>query len=169
MTVNKAMMFAATLTIVVSVAGLAVETAWVIKGANLMIVIQWSLILFTEVLKYQHKERETIEAQYLDILSDETPRERDSIPEALRRFVIERDAFTCTYCDEEGEPNFDPDGRSWEIDHVVPITKGGKTIPANLTLSCFACNRAKGNKTPFQFLRYRRERQYIRRRFRPDV
>ena len=32
----------------------------------------------------------------------------------------------------------------FEIDHIVPVIKGGKNVIDNLILSCRRCNRAKG-------------------------
>lgn len=37
-----------------------------------------------------------------------------------------------------------PDG--YEMDHVVPWSKGGKTVHWNLQLLCPRCNKQKGNK-----------------------
>ena len=37
---------------------------------------------------------------------------------------------------------------NWEdatLDHVVPLSKGGKTVENNLVLACAPCNFAKGN------------------------
>jgi 5-methylcytosine-specific restriction endonuclease McrA len=33
-----------------------------------------------------------------------------------------------------------------QVDHIVPITKGGTNDPENLQLLCGACNKSKGNK-----------------------
>ena len=34
------------------------------------------------------------------------------------------------------------------FDHVVPKSKGGKTLWNNVVASCVPCNQRKGNKTP---------------------
>lgn len=36
----------------------------------------------------------------------------------------------------------------FEVDHVIPLTRGGSNWPANLQLLCQACNRSKSNKLP---------------------
>lgn len=57
----------------------------------------------------------------------------------LDRFeVFKRDGFTCQYCG--GHP---PD-KTLEVDHIVPVCKGGTDDIHNLITSCFDCNRGKG-------------------------
>uniref|UniRef100_UPI00111C32C3 HNH endonuclease n=1 Tax=Mycobacterium avium TaxID=1764 RepID=UPI00111C32C3 len=33
-----------------------------------------------------------------------------------------------------------------EVDHIVPISKGGMSTPDNLQTLCWRCNRTKSNK-----------------------
>jgi 5-methylcytosine-specific restriction endonuclease McrA len=40
----------------------------------------------------------------------------------------------------------------FDIDHVVPISKGGKHELENLVISCAPCNRRKRNKLPEEFV-----------------
>ena len=62
---------------------------------------------------------------------------------AFTRFnVFLRDCFSCQYC-----------GRSFPahdltFDHVVPRSRGGRTIWGNVVTACGACNLAKGNRLP---------------------
>lgn len=155
MTINKAMMFAAALTIIVSVFGLAVETSYLTKVTNFMITVQWSAILFVCVMQHIKEKEELVASHYLDLINDETAVPRESIPDAMRAYVFRRDDFTCSYCHQQGTAAFDPDGRAWNCDHVIPVAKGGKTHPSNLTTACSSCNLSKGAKTPVQFMRYR--------------
>ena len=62
----------------------------------------------------------------------------------LRQAIKERDGYTCKYCGAsvEKEPNL-----LLEIDHIVPVSKGGMTTEDNLQTLCWRCNRSKGNKT----------------------
>lgn len=61
----------------------------------------------------------------------------------LRQKIKERDEFTCKNCGAsvEKEPNL-----LLEIDHIVPISKGGLTTEDNLQTLCWRCNRKKGAK-----------------------
>jgi len=59
---------------------------------------------------------------------------------ALQELVWSRAGAMCEYCRM-------PQGLDelpFEIDHIVAIAHGGKTVPGNLALSCLLCNRFKG-------------------------
>lgn len=64
----------------------------------------------------------------------------------LRTQIKERDHFTCCQCGNSvyAEPNL-----LLEIDHIIPISKGGLTQEDNLQTLCWKCNRSKGTKTVF--------------------
>jgi hypothetical protein len=59
------------------------------------------------------------------------------VPDNLRAAVLMRDGGRCRKC-----------GRALnlEIDHIVPVSKGGKTQESNLQTLCRRCNRAKSRK-----------------------
>lgn len=61
----------------------------------------------------------------------------------LRQTIKERDRFTCNKC---GNSIYKESNLLLEIDHIVPISKGGKTVESNLQVLCWRCNRKKGNK-----------------------
>ena len=63
-----------------------------------------------------------------------------NVPNEKREAVLKRDNFTCQYCGRKGE------GVELEIDHIIPMTRGGKTDIRNLITACKECNRAKHNK-----------------------
>lgn len=65
--------------------------------------------------------------------------ERKPIPKKLRFEVFKRDAFTCQYCGKKA-----PDV-VLEVDHIKPVSKGGKNELLNLVTACFDCNRGKKN------------------------
>jgi len=49
-----------------------------------------------------------------------------------------RDMYTCLYCEEEFSKN------ELTMDHVVPLSRGGKTEWTNIVTACKACNVRKG-------------------------
>lgn len=38
------------------------------------------------------------------------------------------------------------------LDHVIPISRGGRHYVENFTLACRTCNAAKGERTPLEWL-----------------
>lgn len=69
--------------------------------------------------------------------------QRTLMTKKLREFIKARDHFTCCNCGNSTsiEPNL-----LLEIDHIVPVSKGGRTVEDNLQTLCWKCNRAKSNK-----------------------
>jgi hypothetical protein len=64
---------------------------------------------------------------------------REAISKRLRFEVFKRDSFRCIYCGKTTPQTV------LEIDHVVPVSKGGKNQEPNLVTSCFDCNRGKSD------------------------
>lgn len=62
---------------------------------------------------------------------------------ALRKIILERDNYTCKKCGTSlnSEPHL-----LLEIDHIIPVSKGGLTREDNLQTLCWKCNRHKGAK-----------------------
>jgi 5-methylcytosine-specific restriction endonuclease McrA len=72
---------------------------------------------------------------------------------AFTRFnVFLRDRFTCQYC---GEPYPSHD---LTFDHLVPRSRGGRTIWTNVVTACATCNLWKGNRLPRESGMYPRHR-----------
>ncbi|MFF3566844.1 HNH endonuclease [Nocardia jiangxiensis] len=61
----------------------------------------------------------------------------------LRTTIKARDNYTCRYCSISlaAEPHL-----LLEVDHIMPVSKGGLTTPENLQTLCWRCNRTKSNK-----------------------
>ena len=67
---------------------------------------------------------------------------RKPISPSLRFDVLEKDNFTCQYC---GAKSVD-DNVLLEVDHIVPVSKGGDNNIENLVTSCKKCNIGKSAK-----------------------
>jgi 5-methylcytosine-specific restriction endonuclease McrA len=63
-----------------------------------------------------------------------------SVKEALRQLVRDRAGGRCEYCGLPQEASSVP----FEIDHVIAVQHGGRTVRGNLALACFYCNSSKG-------------------------
>lgn len=61
----------------------------------------------------------------------------------LRESIKTRDNHTCQYCSISlaAEPHL-----LLEVDHIIPLSKGGLSTTENLQTLCWRCNRTKSNK-----------------------
>ncbi|WP_345800955.1 HNH endonuclease signature motif containing protein [Microbacterium sp. AZCO] len=61
----------------------------------------------------------------------------------LRNGIKSRDNYTCLQCgiSVAEEPHL-----LLEVDHIMPVSKGGLSVPENLQTLCWRCNRTKGAK-----------------------
>ncbi len=67
---------------------------------------------------------------------------RGYISASLRQLVIDRAQGHCEYCRVPVRFALE----SMEIDHILPVSRGGTTIAENLALACHGCNQHKHNK-----------------------
>jgi len=59
-----------------------------------------------------------------------------------RQNIYERDNYSCQYCGRHMPPE------DLTYDHVIPKSRGGKTVWTNIVTCCVDCNRKKGGRTP---------------------
>ncbi len=67
--------------------------------------------------------------------------QRKLVTPALRKKIMERDNYTCQICGK-----YMPDEVGLQIDHIIPVSKGGKSVSSNLRVLCSKCNGAKSDK-----------------------
>ena len=67
-----------------------------------------------------------------------------------RKAVLARDSWTCQYCGMS-KPGL-------TVDHVIPRSRGGKSVWENIVASCASCNRRKGNRLPREIKMHPRTR-----------
>jgi 5-methylcytosine-specific restriction endonuclease McrA len=71
-----------------------------------------------------------------------------------RRGVLERDNFTCIFCKvQAGQQrnrtrNWRP--RDFTIEHLLPVSRGGKSTWSNTACACESCNHKKADRTPHE-------------------
>ena len=85
--------------------------------------------------RYQQLQAINFEATLSDYHKKE---QRKLMTKQLRDQIAERDHYTCRICGKRM-----PDGVGLQIDHIVPVSKGGKSVPSNLQVLCSKCNGAK--------------------------
>ena len=64
--------------------------------------------------------------------------QRKAISKKMRFEVLKRDKFTCQYCGKQSPSVI------LHLDHIKPVSKGGKNSLLNLVTSCVDCNLGKG-------------------------
>jgi len=69
-----------------------------------------------------------------------TMRNDKPISYKMRFQILKRDNFTCQYCGRTA-----PDVLL-HVDHIIPASMGGESVPQNLITSCQACNLGKGDE-----------------------
>lgn len=62
-------------------------------------------------------------------------------PRFSRGHMFARDGFQCGYCGTSARGNL-------TMDHVMPVSRGGRTHFENCVTACEACNLRKGARTP---------------------
>lgn len=67
-----------------------------------------------------------------------TAYQRELVTPSVRFAIMKRDGYRCRICGRSAA-----DGVELEIDHKVPVSKGGQSTPDNLWTLCFDCNRGK--------------------------
>ncbi len=86
------------------------------------------------------KEEPMVKSSYQSNTEQITSRVRN-VSLSTRANVFERDNYTCQMCGRTIS-----DGVKLEIDHIIPVSKGGSDNMSNLQTLCFDCNRGKSNK-----------------------
>ena len=66
--------------------------------------------------------------------------QRKLMTKELRNKIAKRDNYTCQKCGK-----YMPDFVGLHIDHIKPVSKGGKSIPSNLQVLCSRCNGSKSS------------------------
>ena len=67
--------------------------------------------------------------------------QRQLLTPSLRYDIMKRDGFRCVLCGRTSK-----DGIALHVDHILPVSKGGQTIPSNLRTLCDVCNLGKSDK-----------------------
>lgn len=62
----------------------------------------------------------------------------------LREKIMKRDNYTCQLCGK-----YMPDEVGLQVDHIIPVAKGGKTVASNLRVLCSKCNGSKSDKISY--------------------
>ena len=81
------------------------------------------------------------EANRVDQNHESNLYQRTLFSNSLRYDVLKRDGFRCQICGRTAQ-----DGVKLHVDHIIPVSKGGKTEMSNLRTLCSDCNVGKKDK-----------------------
>ena len=73
------------------------------------------------------------------------PTSRVTWPKGLKRSLMRRQDNTCVYC------GYRRIAASMDIDHIIPVVRGGSNDESNLQVICRRCNQRKGPQTDEEF------------------
>ncbi len=65
----------------------------------------------------------------------------------LRKSLLKEGRYKCAYCGKRIQ------NATANIDHILPYKYGGKTKKRNLVPACWECNKAKGNRSVYLFMK----------------
>ena len=92
-------------------------------------------------LTRQEVERVTFDTQLLQnpALTGVAYQRGDLLGWEVRAYILAKFDYRCAYCGRENV--------AFELDHIVPRSRGGSDRVSNLAASCHDCNAVKGNRT----------------------
>lgn len=92
---------------------------------------------------YTASEIETLinESYQKDKEKESKEYQRKAMTPSLRYDIMKRDGFKCVLCGRTPK-----NGITLHVDHILPVSKGGKTVPPNLRTLCSICNLGKSDK-----------------------
>lgn len=130
------------------------DTLLLNKDASPLSVLPLSAISWQEAIKYMCLDRVTVLEWYDDWIVHSANWEtkvpavmmvkdyvkQKTYPRFSKFNVTLRDRYTCQYCGTRISQ------KSVTMDHVYPVSMGGKTCWENIVASCITCNQNKGSK-----------------------
>ena len=76
----------------------------------------------------------------------------------IRKHILDRDDNRCQYCGQIAN----------QVDHVIPVAKGGQDTEDNLVAACARCNYAKHDKDVDKFMTEKSKARFFKGEWTPD-
>jgi 5-methylcytosine-specific restriction endonuclease McrA len=73
---------------------------------------------------------------------------RINLPKSVKKYILKRDKYQCQSCGKTEEET------KLNIDHIIPLAKGGSNDISNLQTLCSLCNQKKKHHLDARFNRY---------------
>ncbi len=71
-------------------------------------------------------------------------------PGWTRHGLLVRDGFTCAYCGRKAGAGGELSMKELTVDHITPLSRGGKSSWLNTVCACQRCNTRKGDRLPHE-------------------
>ena len=101
----------------------------------------------SDLLSQKEAERQRVKRERLEKEKNMTAQrrfiaqQRHLMTDSIRYDVMRRDNFRCVLCGATAD-----DGVKLHVDHIFPVSRGGKTEMSNLRTLCERCNMGKSDK-----------------------
>ncbi len=101
---------------------------------------------YSRTADYTVKQMEGVAKQYKKNVDFQASKayQRSLMTDSLRYDIMKRDNFRCVLCGRTAR-----EGVKLHVDHILPVAKGGLTVPDNLRTLCDQCNLGKSDKYDF--------------------
>lgn len=96
------------------------------------------------IARLDPRKAKRLKLEMLIPLAEKLTRQRSPIEDYERESVFEKSGGRCSYCGASLEASF-------EVDHAVPVSRGGRNVIANYRASCQPCNSRKRTMTEAEF------------------
>lgn len=92
---------------------------------------------------YSLRQMEALGKQYQKNVEYQNSKayQRSLMTASMRYDIMKRDHFRCVLCGRTAQ-----EGAKLHVDHILPVAKGGLTVPENLRTLCDRCNLGKSDK-----------------------
>lgn len=91
------------------------------------------------------------------IFNYDTPKEHHHLFPLAEKLLKHYDqGFICPYCNQKmkTKDRKSPYSKSFSIDHIIPLTRGGTHAIQNIHFCCLACNMVKSTMTHEEFKKF---------------
>ena len=96
----------------------------------------------TDIDNLESNDIENVEPTSEKSIQKRKKRTSRNISDRMRFRILMRDGFACKSCGASPTKTL---GLELHVDHIIPWSKGGETVPENLGTKCKQCNLGKGN------------------------
>ena len=97
---------------------------------------------FDEIVEFSELKDFLNTIEQIELHKQSNEYQRSLMTDSLRYDILKRDGFRCVLCGATPEE----DGIKLHVDHIIPVSKGGKTTKKNLRTLCDRCNLGKRDK-----------------------